>query len=54
MRRTCRTCLAVDRVTFAARVTEEISREPRIQVRREEVTKNDQGQTESPSLPQVH
>ncbi len=31
--------LAVDRVTFAARVTEEISREPRIQVRREEVTK---------------
>ena len=28
--------LAVDRVTFAARVTEEISREPRIHVRREE------------------
>ena len=34
--------LAVDRVTFAARVTEEISREPRIQVRREEVTKIDE------------
>jgi methylenetetrahydrofolate--tRNA-(uracil-5-)-methyltransferase len=31
--------LAVDRVTFAARVTEAISREPRITVRREEVTK---------------
>lgn len=31
--------LAVDRVTFAAKVTETISREPRIQVRREEVTK---------------
>ena len=31
--------LAVDRVTFAARVTEEISRESRIQVRRAEVTK---------------
>jgi methylenetetrahydrofolate--tRNA-(uracil-5-)-methyltransferase len=30
--------LAVDRVTFAARVTEAISREPRIVVRREEVT----------------
>jgi methylenetetrahydrofolate--tRNA-(uracil-5-)-methyltransferase len=30
--------LAVDRVTFAARVTESISREPRITVRREEVT----------------
>ena len=30
--------LAVDRVTFAARVTEAISREPRITVRREEVT----------------
>ena len=30
--------LAVDRVTFAARVTEEISREPKITVRREEVT----------------
>src|SRR5207237_868388 len=29
--------LAVDRVTFAARVTEAISREPRIAVRREEV-----------------
>src|SRR4051794_23712087 len=34
--------LAVDRVTFAARVTEEISREPRIKVRREEVTKIDE------------
>src|SRR5438477_6978039 len=34
--------LAVDRVTFAARVTEEISREPRIQVRLEEVTKIDE------------
>jgi methylenetetrahydrofolate--tRNA-(uracil-5-)-methyltransferase len=34
--------LAVDRVTFAARVTEEISREPRIRVRREEVTKIDE------------
>jgi methylenetetrahydrofolate--tRNA-(uracil-5-)-methyltransferase len=31
--------LAVDRVTFAARVTEAISREPRICVRREEVTR---------------
>lgn len=30
--------LAVDRITFAARVTEAISREPRIRVRREEVT----------------
>jgi methylenetetrahydrofolate--tRNA-(uracil-5-)-methyltransferase len=30
--------LAVDRVTFAARVTEAIAREPRIAVRREEVT----------------
>ena len=30
--------LAVDRVTFAARVTETISREPRIAIRREEVT----------------
>src|SRR6204780_2411012 len=29
--------LAVDRVTFAAKVTEAISREPRIKVRREEV-----------------
>ncbi|MGC2473687.1 MAG: methylenetetrahydrofolate--tRNA-(uracil(54)-C(5))-methyltransferase (FADH(2)-oxidizing) TrmFO [Candidatus Sulfotelmatobacter sp.] len=34
--------LAVDRVTFAARVTEVISREPRIVVRREEVTKIDE------------
>ncbi len=31
--------LAVDRVTFAAKVTEAISREPRITVRREEVTR---------------
>src|SRR5579864_1863935 len=30
--------LAVDRITFAARVTEAISREPRITVRRVEVT----------------
>src|SRR6266498_3487079 len=30
--------LAVDRVAFAARVTEAISREPRITVRREEIT----------------
>jgi len=34
--------LAVDRVTFAARVTETIAREPRIHVRREEVTCVDQ------------
>jgi methylenetetrahydrofolate--tRNA-(uracil-5-)-methyltransferase len=34
--------LAVDRVTFAARVTEAISREPRIMVRREEVTTVDE------------
>ena len=34
--------LAVDRVTFAARVTEAISREPRIAVRREEVTAVDE------------
>jgi methylenetetrahydrofolate--tRNA-(uracil-5-)-methyltransferase len=34
--------LAVDRVTFAARVTEAISREPRIAVRREEITKIDE------------
>ncbi|MFL6444504.1 MAG: methylenetetrahydrofolate--tRNA-(uracil(54)-C(5))-methyltransferase (FADH(2)-oxidizing) TrmFO [Candidatus Sulfotelmatobacter sp.] len=34
--------LAVDRVTFAARVTEEISRQPRIKVRLEEVTKIDE------------
>ncbi len=31
--------LAVDRITFAARATEAISREPRIAIRREEVTK---------------
>src|ERR1700723_2475258 len=36
--------LAVDRVTFAARVTEMISREPRIVVRREEVTSIDEGE----------
>jgi len=34
--------LAVDRVTFAARVTEAISREPRIAIRREEVTTVDE------------
>ena len=34
--------LAVDRITFAARVTEAISREPRIAVRREEVTAVDE------------
>src|ERR1700687_845077 len=34
--------LAVDRVTFAARVTEAISREARIAVRREEVTAVDE------------
>jgi len=34
--------LAVDRVTFASRVTEAISREPRIAVRREEVTAVDE------------
>ena len=32
----------MDRVTFAGRVTEEISREPRIQVRLEEITKIDE------------
>jgi methylenetetrahydrofolate--tRNA-(uracil-5-)-methyltransferase len=34
--------LAVDRVTFAARVTEALAHEPRIQVRREEVTRIDE------------
>src|SRR6202049_2140216 len=34
--------LAVDRVTFAARVTEAISRESRIRIRREEVTRMDE------------
>lgn len=34
--------LAVDRVTFAARVTEAISQEPRIRIRREEVTAVDE------------
>ena len=34
--------LAVDRVTFAAQVTETISRDPRISVRREEVTRIDE------------
>jgi len=34
--------LAVDRVTFAARVTEAISRKPRIEVKREEVTAIDE------------
>jgi methylenetetrahydrofolate--tRNA-(uracil-5-)-methyltransferase len=36
--------LAVDRTTFAAKVTEAISREPLITVRREEVTHIDEGQ----------
>src|ERR1700688_866941 len=36
--------LAVDRMTFAARVTAELSREPLIKVRREEVTQVDEGQ----------
>jgi methylenetetrahydrofolate--tRNA-(uracil-5-)-methyltransferase len=35
--------LAVDRAVFAARVTEAIAREPRIQVRRQEVTALDEG-----------
>jgi len=34
--------LAVDRITFAARVTEAVSREPLISIRREEVTKIDE------------
>ena len=34
--------LAVDRVTFASRVTEAISRDPRIEVKREEVTSVDE------------
>jgi methylenetetrahydrofolate--tRNA-(uracil-5-)-methyltransferase len=34
--------LAVDRITFAARVTQAISREPRITIRREEVTRVDE------------
>src|SRR5262249_59305371 len=34
--------LAVDRVNFAARVTETISRQPRIAVRHEEVTQIDE------------
>ncbi|HKT89829.1 MAG TPA: methylenetetrahydrofolate--tRNA-(uracil(54)-C(5))-methyltransferase (FADH(2)-oxidizing) TrmFO [Candidatus Sulfotelmatobacter sp.] len=34
--------LAVDRISFAARVTEAISREPRISIRREEVTQIDE------------
>src|ERR1700745_1423222 len=37
--------LAVDRLTFAAKVTAELSREPLITVRREEVTQIDEGQT---------
>ena len=36
--------LAVDRATFAAKVTAELSREPLITVRREEVTQIDEGQ----------
>jgi methylenetetrahydrofolate--tRNA-(uracil-5-)-methyltransferase len=35
--------LAVDRVAFAAKVTEAVSREPRITIRREEVTSIDEG-----------
>src|SRR6202162_5202334 len=37
--------LAVDRTTFAARVTDAITREPLITVRREEITCLDEGQT---------
>ena len=37
--------LAVDRITFAARVTEAISHEPHIRVRREEVTRVDEDTT---------
>jgi methylenetetrahydrofolate--tRNA-(uracil-5-)-methyltransferase len=37
--------LAVDRVTFATRVTEAISREPRIKIRREEVTAIDEAES---------
>ncbi|MGC2196955.1 MAG: methylenetetrahydrofolate--tRNA-(uracil(54)-C(5))-methyltransferase (FADH(2)-oxidizing) TrmFO, partial [Terriglobales bacterium] len=36
--------LAVDRTTFAARVTEELSREPLITIRREEVVRVDEGE----------
>ncbi|HUK47281.1 MAG TPA: methylenetetrahydrofolate--tRNA-(uracil(54)-C(5))-methyltransferase (FADH(2)-oxidizing) TrmFO [Terriglobales bacterium] len=36
--------LAVDRTQFSARVTEAISREPLIQIRREEVTRIDEGE----------
>jgi len=36
--------LAVDRVTFAARVTEAIERDPRVTVRREEVTRVDENE----------
>src|SRR5580765_747142 len=37
--------LAVDRIAFSARVTEAISREPRITIRREEVTSIDENET---------
>ncbi len=37
--------LAVDRTTFAARVTDAITREPLITIRREEITRVDEGQT---------
>jgi len=37
--------LAVDRVTFSVRVTEAISREPRITIKREEVTTIDENET---------
>jgi methylenetetrahydrofolate--tRNA-(uracil-5-)-methyltransferase len=42
--------LAVDRVTFAARVTEAISREPLITVRREEVTAIDETDEQSATI----
>src|SRR5580693_9377708 len=37
--------LAVDRTTFAARVTDAITREPLITIRREEIKRVDEGQT---------
>jgi methylenetetrahydrofolate--tRNA-(uracil-5-)-methyltransferase len=45
--------LAVDRVTFAAKVTETISQEPRITVRRKEVTAIEEEEEEGESGPQV-
>src|SRR5580693_7052837 len=41
--------LAVDRVTFAARVTAAISRDPKIPLRREEVTRIEESDTGSQS-----